>query len=671
MGNNMKKCFLLLMILCLLPISALSFEATSYTFSYDYLGSELRIVQDAYQPMGIYQNLGLKNPEDMTVKNGKMYIADTGNRRVLVIDIATGEALEIKGEFSQPIGIAADAEGRIYVADYQKSAVFRFDAQGNLEMTYDRPDSPAYGESNLFKPRRVAPIGDGGVYLLVDGASNGIVQMNAQGEFVGFFASNAVTIPFKYRLYDLILTDEQMERYGLGTPPKFGNIMMGTDGLVYAVMSTTTTALQKLSYGGTNLFASNGKNTLLEYPVSMTMTEDGSIYVLHSTGYVSELTRDGVLLYRFGGQVLDASREGLTQTAAGLGVDEENNVYVLDKSTGLVHVLAPTSAHELTRTAIGLYYAGDYDQAGELLDEALRYNGASYHTRLYRGKLFMHIGEYEKALEQFELCKEKSEYSDAYWELRNIFLQENGMWILLGVIAAIAVLVLFRIIRPGKGEEYNSYASSKQLPSQWTGLKFKYLWRAVLHPIDTAYEIKHGHMGGYGAALTLLALTIAAFVARTLCSGFLFSEDADTFPAALYILGLLAVAVLFVVSNFFITSINDGEGTLKMITSVFAYALVPLIIGLPIMTIVCNVLTLQEALIVNTLTIFLVGLCAVNLSMMLMELHNYSFKQYLGSIILTVLFMMLCVVVLSMIYLLGKQCVDFVKDLWTEVVIRG
>lgn len=666
----MKKCFLLLMILCLLPIGALAFEATSYTFSYDYLGSELRIVQDAYQPLGIYQDLGLKNPEDMTVKNGKMYIADTGNKRVLVVDITTGGTLEIKGGFSQPIGIAADMEGRIYVADYKKNAVFRFDAQGNLEMTYSRPDSPAYGESNLFKPRRVAPIGDGGVYLLVDGASNGIVQMNAQGEFVGFFASNAVTIPIKYRLYDLILTDEQMQRYGLGTPPKFGNIMMGTDGLVYAVMSTATSKLQKLSYGGTNLFASNERIIGLEYPTSMTMTEDGNIYVLHSTGYVSELTRDCVLLYRFGGQVLDASREGLVQTASGLGVDDENNVYVLDKSTGLVHVFAPTSAHELTRAAISLYYAGDYDQAGKLLDEALRYNGASYHTRLYRGKLFMHIGEYENALEQFELCKEKNEYSDAYWELRNIYLQENGMWILLAMIAVIAALIAFRLILLSRKEEYNSYASSQQLPNQWVGLKCKYLWRAVLHPIDTAYEIKHGHMGGYGAAFTLLAVTIAAFVARMLCSGFLFSEDTDTFPAVLYILGLLAIAVLFVASNFFITSINDGEGTLKMIASVLAYALVPLIFGLPIMTIVCNVLTLQEALIVNTLTIFLVGLCAVNLSVMLMELHNYSLKQYLGSIVLTILFMMLCVVVISMIYLLGKQCVDFVKDLWTEVVIR-
>lgn len=666
----MKKCVLLLMLLCMLVSSALAFESTSYTFSSDYLGSELRIVQDAYLPLGIYQDLKLKNAQDMAVENNKIYIADTGNRRVLVVDIATNTIMEIKGPFSQPVGIAADAQGRIYVADYKKDSVFRFDAEGNLELTFTRPDSPAYGVDNMFKPRSVAPSGDGGVYLLVDGATNGIVQMNAEGEFVGFFASNTAYIPLIFKIYDLIMTDEQMATYNLGMPDRFGEIMMGTDGLVYTTQASDATKLKRLSYSGVDLFANRHNNATLSYPIDMDMTQDGTIYILHQDGYVSELSHDGVLLYRFGGTLLDVAREGLIQTAEGLGVDDDGNVYILDKSLGQVHVFAPTSSHEQTRQALNAYYAGDYEQSAELLDEVLRYNGTSYHTRLYRGKLYMHMGDYESALDQFYLAKEKTEYSAAYWEIRNIFLQENGLWILLVLLAVAGGWIVFRLIRPSRNEEYNSYAQSKQLANQWEGLKPRYLWRAVMHPIDTAYEIKHGHIGGYGASCVLIAVVIFLFLARSLLSGFLFSQDVDNFPTMLYIVGLAAVAVLFVVSNFFITSIHEGEGNLRMITSVTAYALAPLVFGLPVMTIVCNALTLQEALIIETLTIFLYALCVVNLFAMLIELHNYSFMQMVKSMILTVLFMILCVILLSLIYLLTMQCVDFVIDLWTEVIIR-
>ena len=184
----MKKPWIFLLTLfLLLPLGAQALESTSYTFSYDAVGTQLRIVQDAYQSLGVFQGLSLKSPQDMTVEDGMMYIADTGNKRVLRVDLSTGEVLVIKGKFGQPTSVATDAQGRIYVADYQKSTVFRYNAQGELEMEYAKPDSPAYGVNNVFKPKSVAPIGDGGIYVVADGSANGIVQLNANGEFVGFF----------------------------------------------------------------------------------------------------------------------------------------------------------------------------------------------------------------------------------------------------------------------------------------------------------------------------------------------------------------------------------------------------------------------------------------------------------------------------------------------------
>ncbi len=666
----MKRILIFLVLLCLTPAAGLAAESTGYTFSADTRGRELRIVQDAYLCRGVYQNLGLKSPQDLAIVGGRMYIADTGNRRVVAVDLESGDMMEIQGEFSQPVGVAADDQGRIYVADYQKNCAFRFSADGELEQRFERPVTPAYGANNLFKPQALAPDGSGGIYLVADGAQNGIVQMNSKGEFVGFFASNIVSIPLKYRLYDLVLNDEQMARYGLGVPGKFNTVLRGTDGLIYAMQIGANVRVQRLSYAGVDLFANNAKLTKLTYPVDMAMARDGSIFALTMSGMITQYTRDGVLLYSFGGLMMDMARQGLTQSPAGIGVDDDNNVYVLDKSTGYVHVWEPTGTQRLTQQAINDYDAGHYEAAGRALDEVLTYNSNSYYARLYRGRVLMHTGDYQAALEQFRLANEKEEYSDAYWEIRNIFLAENGVWILLGLATALALWLLWRIKRPGKREAYNAYGWSVKLANQWHGLRPKYMKRAVLHPIDTAYEIKRRNMGGYASSATLIVLTVLAICLKELFSGFLFSVPMDEFPVLLYGGGLLAVAALFAVGNFFITSINDGEATLEMIVDVIAYALAPLLIGLPVITLMSNGMTNNEALIIHTLTAVVYLLCFVNLSAMLMEIHHYTLKQYIQSLILTILFMLLCILVLSLIWLLVKQAVDFVAQVWTEVSVR-
>lgn len=666
----MKRVIVFFLLLCIFPGAARAFEGTSYTFSTDARGEQLRIVQDAYLPAGMYQTLGLKSPEDLFILNGKMMIADTGNRRVLIVDLATGEVKKIDFKFSQPVSVSADEHGRIYVADYKKNCAYRFSADGELEQVFEKPESPAYGVNNLFKPQAIAPDGNGGLYIVADGAENGIAQMNASGEFLGFFASNSAYIAMKYRIYDIFLNDAQMEKYGLGIPGKFSVVLRGADGLIYALRAGAGCEVQKLSYTGVNLFANKRGAVGLANPVDMAMSADGSIFVLHQSGYVTQMSRDGVLLYRFAGPMLAEAREGLLQTPAGISVDDEGNVYVLDKGSGYIHIYAPTAAQKLTSKAIGSYYEGDYIQAGELLDKVLEYNSHSYYASLYRGKVYMRTGNYEAAAEQFRLAGEKEEYSEAFWEIRNTFLMENAMWILMGIIAFVIVAVVKHAVWPAPHEEYNSYQESHKLSCFVDNLRMRCLKRAIFHPIDTAYEIKCGNMGGYLPALILLVLTLGAILIRLLCAGFIFGVDASEFPTVFCALGLLGTLVLFAISNYFVTSINDGEATLKMIFNALAYALVPLLLGLPLLTLVCNAMTLQEALIVNTITVALGALCFTNLSVMLMELHGYNVKQYIKSMVLTVLFMVLCILLMSLIYLLSKQLIDFFIQIWTEVSIR-
>lgn len=669
----MRKFILILVLCCVLcwPWQALAVSATSYTFSPGAAGNELSIIQDAYTPLGLFAELNLKNPQDMDIVNDILYVADTGNKRVVALNLKDDCHKFIgEGLLQSPYGVAADSQGRIYVADYQAECAYRFSADGELEMTFERPNSTAYASTSEFKPMKIAPIGDGGVYLVVDGSTSGIVQMNAEGQFAGYFASNDVSISLYYRIRRLIVTKEQLAWFNLGETAAYGNIAMGGDGMVYAMRKGTGVDIQKLNYGGKNLFASLSDFYKIDNPADLCIAPDGSLFVVDQQGWINQYSRDGVLLYRFGGKMGNEMVTGLFQTPSGIGVDTQGNVYVLDKALNRIYAFKPTAYQQESQRGLESYYAGDYNQTIDIMSRVLNYHAGSEYAHRYLGKAYMHAGSYDQALEQFRLAKDQEDYSDAYWEVRNQWLSNNGLRVIGGIVLLVAVGLVVKHGRGSRKKDYSSYEDSFQLANQWQGLKPHYLWRAVAHPIDTAYEIKQRHIGGYGAALVLFVAAFAAVTVRLLCSGFLFSQDPEEFPILTYTAFFAVLIVLFCVSNFFITSINDGDGTLKMITCVLAYALVPLIIGLPVMTLVYNALTYDEATVAHLMSMALYLFTVVELSVMLMELHRYTFRQYLRSMILTVLLMILITLVASLIYLLGKQIVDFIGQIALEVTIR-
>ena len=77
--------------LCLTePVCVQASQATSYTYTHDDKMNSIR-TQDAYLPQQTITNLGLNAAEDMFIdQNDVMYIADTGNLRIVKYDIFRG-----------------------------------------------------------------------------------------------------------------------------------------------------------------------------------------------------------------------------------------------------------------------------------------------------------------------------------------------------------------------------------------------------------------------------------------------------------------------------------------------------------------------------------------------------------------------------------------------------
>lgn len=99
---------------------------------------------------------------------GALYVADTGNGRIQVFDLATGQVTAVWPGFVEPIDLAADRAGRIYVAARGKPGLARFDADGHEDTDFG--DAVRAGGSAPQAPRAVA--------VLVQGAEERILVVD-------------------------------------------------------------------------------------------------------------------------------------------------------------------------------------------------------------------------------------------------------------------------------------------------------------------------------------------------------------------------------------------------------------------------------------------------------------------------------------------------------------
>ena len=105
-------------VLGLLPITASAESAATYTYTPGVDGDWVR-TQDAYQVTEvILQELKLNQPQDILVRDGILYIADTGSGRVLLYRLDTKEVTEWGvGELTSPAGLFLTEDKKLYVAD--------------------------------------------------------------------------------------------------------------------------------------------------------------------------------------------------------------------------------------------------------------------------------------------------------------------------------------------------------------------------------------------------------------------------------------------------------------------------------------------------------------------------------------------------------------------------
>lgn len=674
MKKKILVTILLTVLLCMTcSVGVFARSSTTYTYTVSVDGSWIR-TQDAYVPGGILlNNAGFVQPEDIFINHNKFYVADTGNKRVVIYDKETAD-ISVLGEgiFTKPTGIFVTDDETVYVADVEAPAVYIFSKEGELIQTIGTPDSYLFGTNSVFAPKNVVVSSEGNIYVVGDGAHEGLLQFDYDGTFQGYFAANSRALTLLEMVQDLIYTDEQKATQLARMAQPIYNIDITEQDLLYSVTQATDkwhagassgskahNLVQLHNLGGTDILA---KNMSIHDEWNFVDVAHGiysNCYAVTQTGLLYEYDSSGNLIFSFGGRAMQDDKNGLVTDASAVAVDAEGIVYVLDRERALIQVFVPTDFAIATHQAIYDLDMGNYDKSEQTWNDVLRLNGMSKIAHLGLGKTLLHQQRYEEALEQFEIVGDKENYSTAFWEMRNVAIHEYSVPLIAGLI--VLILAVAAVMKRRKKLDVDH--APKTL---WNDLRF--LTHNLRHPIDALYYLNREERGSVLSATILYGIAFIIFVADMMCRSFLFrfSRFEETSPFVMPFL-FAGVIGLFLVGNYMVSSINDGRGSMKKLYVNLAYAIAPYIFITPFLIAVSYVLTLNEGFIVEfTWTIVLIW-CFIYLFIMLSETHEYSFGDTIKNILLTIFFMIVVIVVVVLIFIFWKEIVGFVKEIIGEV----
>ena len=617
------------------------------------------------------------SPEDMCVdEDGSIYVADNNSQTKRIIkydsfEVGTFVQLDrytnAKAEeitFKNPTGVALNGQ-YLFVADklLEKVVVFEKDTFAFVrEIT--RPESILVGSSTRFTPTKVTADDKGNIYVVLEGLTKGVMQLDEAGNFVSYIGANEVNKNLLMRLQSFFGINS--DDYLLAAASPVTNIALDDKGLLYTVTNKSPTALKKLNTSGNTIFSAeyNDANT-----VACHIDEDGNIFSCQSDGHVTVYDGYGSLLFRFGGRS-EEELLGTLRSPVAISLLPNGDLLVLDKEARMMVTYAKTDFAKLVFQAVAYYKDGLYLEGEASWKEVLKYNAKFVLAYKALARASMKKGDYNTALGQFKIAGDKAGYSDAYWQIRDRWIRSNLGYV---IIPLASLLIVYAIIKAIIARRQTFLAGPRQFVRSVGNVPvvrdLGFAFTFLRHPRDSVYEIKFKKRVSLVGAICLYAVFVGLQILRVYLTGYLFNDVGRNDGLQTILLSTLPL-LLLVVCNYYVSTVRDGEGKLKDIFISFIYALSPyLILALPLF-LISNALTFNEQAIYYILGGFIYLWCGVNVVLTVMELHDYSLGKAIINILLTLVCFILVIAFVFILYVLGYQLFHYLISIFKEVASR-
>ena len=452
--NRLKKIvsFLLAAVLLLLCVPV-NTDALPYdSYNYDYWTNVVH-TPAPYVPDGSISavTLGLdkpfSNPQDICVApNGNLYIADTGNNRIIIVSCKNHQVERVitsfdnngkEDSFSAPTGVCVSQKEQLYVADRENKRIVVLDDKDSVVRIVEDPQSDVLGEGFVFKPLKISVDYADRIYCIAQNMFQGIMVFETDGNFTGFFGTIDVSLSLWEKFWKKVATKEERKNQTLYIATEFTGIDIDEDGFVYAtnIDKSGEQGVRRLNPRGEDVIK-KGRNANVggdlwissqgAYSGPSQITDvvyrGHGIYSLldRKRGRIFTYDHEGNLLYIFGGL---GTQKGTFNTPSAIE-QWENGLLVLDANRAEIYKFAPTEYGSLINQAVALRHDGDESQAVSLWARVLELDENNELANSGIGKAYLSAGDNENAMRYLKIGMNRDYYSIAFKRYRSELLRK-------------------------------------------------------------------------------------------------------------------------------------------------------------------------------------------------------------------------------------------------------
>lgn len=198
---------------------------------------------------------------------------------------------------------------------------------------------------------------------------------------------------------------------------------------------------------------------------------------------------------------------------------------------------------------------------------------------------------------------------------------------------------------------------------------YAYPFYILLHPRDGFQELKYNKKG---SVLITGGLVFLWLVTEVFYQSYADYDFNPTQRADLLILVLSTVGAFFAVTaaNWCFCTLMDGKGSYGEICTVCSYALLPYLLVRNITTLLSRVMTLDEGILLTYSVILSLIWSFFLLFSGLQEIHEYTEGKTMGSLLLTVLGVLIILFILLLLATVFQQLSVFVRTVFLELTAR-
>ncbi|MBP3334105.1 MAG: hypothetical protein J6M35_08690 [Clostridia bacterium] len=671
----------------------------------------------------------LSSPSDIKTDNdGNVYIADPDNNRIIVLDRYYNFKFEIS-KFTNMNGIAGDGlkgcqgvfvwEGietddtddgytnakYIYVADTDNMRIVIFDENGNYIRHIDKPASDVFEEGEIYKPEAIAVSSSKRIYVVSGQLYQGVMTLNDDGEFCGYIGATKAV----YSLFDIIWrnfqTQEQREGTETNVSSPFNNIVIDDDGFLWVTKvppadetDSATAALRnktgdyatvkKISTSGDDIMKRNGffapmgevainvrssamssfgQTTGISDIVSIAMGDEGTYSIIdEKRSKVYTYNEQGDLLFAFGDKPgNNGAQIGEFNKVSSITYQGEDMI-VLDAHTNSFTVFRRTDYGKLLMTAIEHNNDRKFSLSIDDWKEVLKRNNNFDAAYIALGDAYYRNGEYEIAMDYYEVAYDTVGYSAAFKLWRKGFVEKNIIWV---IIVPVAVLFLIGWLFK-TAAKINAKAAISGRRKTFKE-EFFYAFHLIFHPFDGFWDLKHEKRGSLRGAFAWLGLAVLAFTYQAVGQAFIFNPRGSMSSVIMQLSSLLVPLILWAAANWCLTTLFNGEGSFKDVFIASCYSLAPIPLIIFITTLLTYCVTDTEATFITLIT----SVCYVWLGLLLfcstMVTHDYSLGKNTLTILGTIAGMAIIMFICALFTGLFAKMASFINNIITEIQYRS